>query len=308
MSINRMYYGTKKIYSFLENGNQGSECNCEQEYQNGYNQGYQDGQNSVECPEVGGSSNPLIGLGWEDGEAAEIMDYVKSVPNQYERYVNYNSGEDGAAQEMFLRDIYNPIPQTPLVFAPFIDLSNQTSLARMFEGQESLVDVPWMYTSNITNFGQVFCYCKSLRKVPNWDFSNANNFYLTFRGCEMKEIVFDAPLATSYNSMCVGIKALKILIDGTNCTNIDEFLGWYSEDMPTVNYLVVKNLKCNWTDGNGFACCPNITYESIVEQINQLADMNGTEGRTLKIHQNTMNLLSSDDIAIAVSKNWTIEC
>lgn len=302
--INRMYYGTKKIYSFLENGNTGGECNCEQEYQNGYNQGYQDGQNSVECPEVGGSSNPLMDLGWEDGEAAEIMDYVKSVPNQYERYVNYNSDEDGSAYYMFRRDNN----QTPLVFAPFVYLTNQTNLGGFFYEQRNLVGIPMMDTSNVMDFGEVFYACSSLKTLPNWDFSNGRNFYSCFRESRFDEIIFDAPLAESYHQMCAFANIPRIILDGSSCENIYEFFGWYGDEMGGVNHLVVKNLKCNWSDGNGFACCPNITYESIVEQINQLADMNGTEGRTLKIHQNAMNLLSSDDIAIAVSKNWTIEC
>lgn len=305
MSINRMYYGTKKIYSFLENGNTGGECNCEQEYQNGYNQGYQDGQNSVECPEVGGSSNPLIDLGWEDGEAAEIMDYVTSIPNQYERYVNYNSSEDGSANDLFVKDN----GQSNLIFAPFVDLGNQTSVIRMFFEQGKIVGIPWMPTSNVQDFSLSFYDCGSLKKLPVWDFSNGRSFYSAFRGCSsLEELVFDSPLAESYYQMCAFADIPTIILDGSSCENIYEFFGWYGEERGGVYHLVVKNLKCNWSDGNGFACCPNITYESIVEQINQLADMNGTEGCTLKIHQNTMNLLSSDDIAIAVSKNWTIEC
>ena len=305
MSINRMYYGTKKIYSFLENGNTGGDCNCEQEYQNGYNQGYQDGQNSVECPEVGGSSNPLIDLGWEDGEAAEIMDYVTSIPNQYERYVNYNSSEDGSANDLFVKDN----GQSNLIFAPFVDLGNQTSVIRMFFEQGKIVGIPWMPTSNVQDFSLSFYDCGSLKKLPVWDFSNGRSFYSAFRGCSsLEELVFDSPLAESYYQMCAFADIPTIILDGSSCENIYEFFGWYGEERGGVYHLVVKNLKCNWSDGNGFACCPNITYESIVEQINQLADMNGTEGCTLKIHQNTMNLLSSDDIAIAVSKNWTIEC
>lgn len=252
----------------------------------------------------GGSSNPLEVLGWNVEETESVMQYVTTIPNEYERYVNYNWDEDGSAISMFSR--HNN--QTSLVFAPFVYLSNQTSINEFFYEQRNLIGVPTMDTSNVTNFGKTFYACSSLKRLPNWDFGNGRNFESCFRESGFDEIIFDAPLADSYYQMCAFANIPRIILDGSSCENIYEFFGWYGDEMGGVNHLVVKNLKCNWSDGNGFACCPNITYESIVEQINQLADMNGTEGRTLKIHQNTMNLLSSDDIAIAVSKNWTIEC
>ena len=453
MSINRMYYGTKKIYSFLENGNSGGECNCEQEYQNGYNQGFQDGQNSCGAPVgppsdctlgtgvitlgssdvgvvyelyaaddgydgwskfivdttdvVAGSptteiydayvaanklrngelnglegyvkgyvteikrtrpeysdaryvidnefdvyngqynmdmglelgdwvlvrgtfslyngqpqfsagsiiieqkryeecsgSNPLLDLGWEDGEAAEIMGYVKSIPNEYERYMNYKWDEDGSAIYMFGTDNN----QTSLVFAPFVNLSNQTNIRGFFHNQRNLVGIPMMDTSNVMDFSETFYGCSSLKKLPNWDFSNGRNFYSCFRECRFDELIFDAPLAINYNQLCAFSNIPTIILDGTSCEDVSQLFGWYGDQMPTVNRLVVKNLKCNWDDNDGFAACPNITYESIVEQINQLADLNGTEGATLKIHPNTMALLQNDEIGIAVNKNWTIEC
>lgn len=459
MSINRMYYGTKKIYSFLENGNQGGECNCEQEYQNGYNQGYQDGQNSCgapvgppsdctlgtgsltlgsadvgvvyelfasddgydgwtkfivdttdlaagcpttqiynayeaadklrngelnglegyvkgyvteikrtrpqnsdaryvidgefdvyngqynvdmgievgdwvlvkgtfslyngqpqfsagsiiieqkrdeECGECSGS-NPLMDLGWEDGEAAEIMDYVKSIPNEYERYVNYNSDEDGSAIDLFVKDS----GQTDMIFAPFVDLGNQTSVSRMFFEQGKMIGIPWMHTSNVQDFSQSFYGCGSLKKLPVWDFSNGRNFYSAFRECgNLEELVFDSPLADSYNQMCAFANIPRIILDGTSCEYIGEFFGWYGDQMPSVNHLVVKNLKCNWDDDNGFAVCPNITYESIIEQINSLYDFRGSGDndttRTLKINTNTMALLSDEDKQIAINKGWML--
>lgn len=451
-----MYYGTKKIYSFLENGNQGGECNCEQEYQNGYNQGYQDGlancggtpvgppsdctlgtgsitlgsadvgvvyelyasddgydgwskfivdttdvvagcpttqiynayeaANKLRNGELNGlegyvkgyvteikrtrpeysdaryvidnefdvyngqynmdmglelgdwvlvrgtfslyngqpqfnagsiiieqkryeecsGSNPLLDLGWEDGEAAEIMDYVKSIPNEYERYVNYNSSEDGSAISMFATDNN----QTPLVFAPFVYLSNQTNLRGFFHNQKNLVGVPMMDTSNVMDFSETFFACNSLKTLPNWDFSNGRNFYSCFRECGFDELIFDAPLANTYNQVCAFSHIPTIILDGTSCEDVSEFFGWYGDQMPSVNHLVVKNIKCNWDDDNGFVACPNITYESIIEQINSLYDFRGNGDndttRTLKINTNTMALLSDEDKQIAINKGWML--
>ena len=455
MSINRMYYGTKKIYSFLENGNQGGECNCEQEYQNGYNQGYQDGLANCtggadeECTlgtgaitltmadagryelfasddgydgwskfiveleadynakvwdaqyivddaknggtsfidskclikgqitsikeintqygnatynigdfqvyrgkdeygnpfddadrlqvgdyvvvegvvskyndivqfsagseleaifrcEGGGSSNPLEVLGWNVEETESVMQYVTTIPNEYERYTNFKWDEDGSAISMFGIDNNH----TPLVFAPFVYLSNQTNLRGFFHNQKNLVGIPMMDTSNVMDFSETFFACNSLKKLPNWDFGNGRNFYSCFRECGFDELIFDAPLANNYNQLCAFSHIPTIILDGTSCEDVSEFFGWYGDQMPSVNHLVVKNLKCNWDDDNGFAVCPNITYESIIEQINSLYDFRGNGDndttRTLKINTNTMAMLSDEDKQIAINKGWML--
>jgi hypothetical protein len=254
----------------------------------------------------GGSSNPLEVLGWSDEETTDIMGYVSTIPNEYERYVNYNSDEDGSAYYMFRRDNN----QTPLVFAPFVYLTNQTNLGGFFYEQRNLVGIPMMDTSNVMDFDEVFYACSSLKTLPNWDFSNGRNFYSCFRESGFDELIFDAPLATNYSQMCAFANIPRIILDGSSCENIGEFFGWYGDQMPSVNHLVVKNIKCNWDDDNGFVACPNITYESIIEQINSLYDFRGNGDndttRTLKINTNTMALLSDEDKQIAINKGWML--
>ncbi|MEE1226339.1 MAG: hypothetical protein UHM08_04450 [Bacteroidales bacterium] len=254
----------------------------------------------------GGSSNPLEVLGWNVEETESVMQYVTTIPNEYERYVNYNSDEDGSAISMFGIDNNH----TPLVFAPFVYLTNQTNLRGFFHNQKNLVGVPMMDTSNITDFAETFYACSSLKTLPNWDFSNGRNFYSCFRDCGFDELIFDAPLANTYNQMCAFSNIPTIILDGTSCEDVSEFFGWYGDQMPSVNHLVVKNLKCNWDDDNGFAVCPNITYESIIEQINNLYDFRGNGDndttRTLKINTNTMAMLSDEDKQIAINKGWML--
>ena len=132
-SINRMYYGTKKIYPFLEGEINNDNTNCPEcpelssidIVENGTYEG-SFGVVNVNVPTTGGGeggANALSALGWNDEEAAEIMDYVSSIPNDYERYVNYNSDEDGSAVDLFVKDN----GQSDIIFAPFVDLDNQTN-------------------------------------------------------------------------------------------------------------------------------------------------------------------------------------
>lgn len=255
----------------------------------------------------GGSSNPIVGvLGWNEEETEGVMQYVTAIPNEYERYMNYNWDEDGSAISMFSRDNN----QTSLVFAPFVYLSNQTNIRGFFYEQRSLIGIPTMDTSNVMDFSEAFYACSSLKRLPNWDFSNGRNFYSLCRECRFDELIFDAPLAENYNQLCAFANIPTIILDGTSCENVSEFFGWYGDQMPTVSHLVVKNIKCNWDDDNGFAACPNITYDSIIEQINSLYDFRGNGDndttRTLKINTNTMALLSDEDKQIAINKGWML--
>jgi hypothetical protein len=50
--------------------------------------------------------------------------------------------------------------------------------------------------------------------------------------------------------------------------------------------------------------CYSLSYESLMNVINKLAD--GVSGKTLYLHQDCVNMLSDDDIAIATSKGWSI--
>ena len=45
---------------------------------------------------------------------------------------------------------------------------------------------------------------------------------------------------------------------------------------------------------------PNLSYESVLNILNGLAS--GVSGQTVYLHQNNVNLLSDDDIAIATNK------
>lgn len=343
MSINRMYYGTQKVYSFLENGNNGGnvggDCNCDQEYQNGYDKGYEDGVNSVECNcdeaynngyqagvdsvecdctesdsyrlgyqrgyEAGqadceGAQTPLAQIGYEDVVANNMLQKMVDICNTYDTYVNFDgSNADG---------MFNKEGNKALNFVPVVNLENVTSLYAFLNGQNTITLVPKMNTSNVTHFNNCFEGCSNLQEVPDWDFTSANDMTSCFRDCSsLKRIVLNTPNCTNLREVCLFNSGVEhIELDGTSAESLGEFFGWYGDPVANVKYFVVKNLKCDWNDDNGLCVCENITYESIKDQIMWLADMNEQETKTLKIHPNTMALLSEDDVEQASAKNWII--
>ena len=73
---------------------------------------------------------------------------------------------------------------------------------------------------------------------------------------------------------------------------------------------MMKVLKISWSDSYGLYKTPKLTYQSIMNVINNLYDFrsNGdtTTTRTLRINPNTMSLLTDDDKALATSKGWVL--
>jgi hypothetical protein len=70
-----------------------------------------------------------------------------------------------------------------------------------------------------------------------------------------------------------------------------------------------KNLKINW---NSYALdyAPNLTYQSLLNVINNLYDFsaNGeSTTRNIKFSTNARNLLTADDIATATAKGWNVQ-
>lgn len=99
------------------------------------------------------------------------------------------------------------------------------------------------------------------------------------------------------------------LLDFGKVTNISAFFG-YSEPKNLTDLGGFKGLKIDWNDGFGLNQRPNLTYQSIMNVINNLYDFRANADnettRTIKIHSNTYALLTEDDKLLATNKGWII--
>lgn len=150
--------------------------------------------------------------------------------------------------------------------------ASKTSIGSFFSSNTALEYVPQIDTSNLTSFLNGFMGCISLVSIPLLDFSKVTNMNGVFKTA---------------------------------------ILGMTGTSLPTLKYMGgFKNLKINWNDNFGLTLCLNLTYQSIMNVINNLYDFransDNTTTRTLKIHQNTLNKLSDEDIALATSKGWIL--
>lgn len=130
----------------------------------------------------------------------------------------------------------------------------------------------------------MFDECSSLTSIPDLDTSNIKVMSYMFNKCSSLTSIplLDCGKVTSADGM---LRDCKSLTD----------LGGF------------KDLKVSITYGF-LETSPNLTTESLMNVINNLYDLtaNGLSGQTLKFGTTNLNKLTSDQIAVATNKGWTL--
>ena len=168
-----------------------------------------------------------------------------------------------------------------LTSIPLLDTSNVTNMSNMFYSCSELTSIPLLDTSKVTNMNNMFYYCGSLTSIPPLDTSNVT---------DMGNMLFSCSELTSIS-----------LLDTSKVTNMDYFFGYYS--IYTLTDLGgFKNLSISITSGF-LERCPNLTVESLMNVINNLATVSG---KTLSFGSDNLNKLTAEQIAVATNKGWTL--
>ena len=289
----------------------------------------------IESIETGGTGGGADGLDFSvlgydttlnnscNGKIQADIDYSKTILD------NWNPNTTSAMAK-FQNNI-------KLVYCPLLDTSNVTTMYSMFGGCKSLTTIPLLDTSKVTNMGNMFSNCSSLTTFPLLDTSNVTNMNSMFYNCSFMQsipkfntsnvtdmgylvygcdIVHFSHLDTSnvttfYRIMYSGNSNLVSipLLDFGSVTNINNFNGSSNKTYVT-DLGGFKNLKIDWNDNYGLIKFPNLTYESVMNVINNLYDFRGngddTTTRTIQFNANSKALLSESDIAVATAKGWII--
>ena len=203
-----------------------------------------------------------------------------------------------------------------LTTVPQFDTSKVTSMNYMFQSCSKLESLPLLDTSKVTNMGYMFSSCSNLTIVPQFNTSNVDNMSNMFSSCSKLTTIplLDTSKVVNMSYMfqsCSKLESLPLLDFSSilSGNNIGTFFG-YSNITTLTTLGGFKNLRINWIDNYGLAKCPNLTYQSVMNVINNLYDFraNGdtTTTRTLKLNANSLALLSDDDKAIATAKGWVL--
>lgn len=162
------------------------------------------------------------------------------------------------------------------------DMSNITSLEAAFYMYENLtsLDLSSLDTSNVTNMKYAF---ECLYKLKTLDLS-----------------YFDTSNVTSMNAMFAGDSALTTLnISSFDMSKVEDVLIMFWGCINLRNLRFGKNCKVDLDLHES-----PLTHTSALSVINGLAQVPTT--RTLILHPTTYSSISSEEVALASSKGWTI--
>ena len=166
-----------------------------------------------------------------------------------------------------------------LTSIPLLDTSNVTSMISMFHSCSSLTYIPLLNTSKVKNMNSIFYNCSSLNSISALDTSNVTNMINMFFGCSSLTSIplLDTSKVTSMNNMLRGCSSVK-------------YLGGFKNLSISISAYFLDQ-------------CPNLTVESLMNVINNLATVSG---KTLRFGATNLSKLTAEQKAIATNKGWTL--
>ena len=166
-----------------------------------------------------------------------------------------------------------------LVFMPKVDTSKANNMQAMFSGCVNLIQVPLLDTSNVVHFDDMFYNCYNLVSVPQFDTTNLYSANLMLAGCDklVRVPLLNFSKAEQLRNMLLG------------CSELTD-LGGFS------NLSVSLDLSSS----------RKLSVDSLMNVINQTADLSETGGATLTLGTTNVAKLTEDQIAVATIKGWTI--
>ena len=212
-------------------------------------------------------------------------------------------------------------------YCPFFDTSNVTNMTDMFKECTSLISIPKIDTSKVTNMSNLFNGCTSLTSIPLLDTSKVTSMISMFHSCSSLTYIplLNTSKVTNMNSIFYNCSSLNSIsaLDTSNVTNMSnmffncssltsiplldtskvKIMNNVLRSCGSVKYLGgFKNLSIS-ISAYFLDQCPNLTVESLMNVINNLATVSG---KTLSFGSTNLNKLTAEQIAIATEKGWTL--
>ena len=223
----------------------------------------------------------------------------------------------------------------PIYEAVFdVRTKGMTNFSNLFEGYkgEDLTGVRKLDTSKVKNFNGTFSKCSEITELDlsAWDMSSAEDvswmFYNTYKLTKLNISTWKLPKI---------VKSTSYMFSSCGVDNLDCLKNWDVSKITKMENMInsCKNLKSldlsSWDVGNvikfGSFCTfcsaledfkapknikvsisfdyTKLNYESLMSIINNLAPVETTQTLTLG---NLLNKLSTEEIAIATQKGWTV--
>lgn len=201
---------------------------------------------------------------------------------------------------------------------PNINTEKAIGMSFMFNSCHSLQQIPYLNTSKVTNMSNMFQLCNALVQTPDLDTSNVTDMSYMFQGCKAlsTSTLSNTPKVTNIQSIFSGCTSLKNVnkIDVSNsiyfrdcfygCSALENFggfenagKGFSKSASASYSYYTIK-----------LSSCTKLTYESLMNVINNLYDIKtaGINTQQLILGDTNLAKLTAEEIAIATEKGWTV--
>lgn len=192
-----------------------------------------------------------------------------------------------------------------LTTIPQLDTSNVTYMTEMFKDCTSLTTVPQLDTSNVTYMNNMFSGCSSLTAIPQLNTSKVKGMDQMFANCSNLTTIpqLDTSSVTSAGGMFIECKNLETIpyLDFHNVTLAENLTYVSGENTKLKDIGGFGGLKTSITCFIGNA--PNVTVMSLLNIIGGLAEV---ENEQLNFGPTNLAKLTSDQIAVATNKGWTL--
>ena len=246
----------------------------------------------------------LKAIGWTDDDVNYFKYNNYAYPWDADNYKLYDVNKEIVINNV--SDIAKYKDKLYFRYCPKFDTSNETGMNNIFRDCSSLIAIPQLDSSNVTSMMYMFENCKSLTTIPPLNASNVTNMTNMFYNCLSLTSI---PLLDTHNvknmaSMFLGCISLTSVprLDATSLTSASQMFGTrYTTLRGLTTFGGLTGVKIDFD----LSPCPNLTYESLLNVFNELADVTASP-KTLTLGEENLKKLWNTDKAIATNKGWTL--
>lgn len=191
-----------------------------------------------------------------------------------------------------------------LTSLPKIDLKNSPTLQNAFNRCDNITELSLINTNNIVTMDNAFTGCYKLKEI-SIDTSAVTKAYQSFSNCNsLLKLNINTSKMTDMRLMLNNCTSLTDLgaLDASSLPSITFTNNIFSKCTALMNFGGLLNIKYSYSISDS----TKLTVESLMNCINGLADLTGGTSQTLTMGSTNLSKLTSEQIAIATSKNWTL--
>lgn len=206
-----------------------------------------------------------------------------------------------------------------LITIPQLDTNKVTNMSDMFNYCQNLTAAPLLDTSNVTNMAGMFYACSKLKEIPPLNTAKVTDMNCMLNGCQLITTIpttFDTRNVTNMKWLFRGCSAL-VTIPILNAANVENFSDTFEYDSSLVNLggFTDAGMAFSTTQSANYheyaielSSATNLTYDSLMNVINNLYNIKtkGVQPQQLRLGSTNLAKLTSEEIAIATNKGWTV--